>query len=355
MKYIHKIIFILSLLIISSNLFYATEIYNPNVEKISDSKNFVLKSVKHIFDLNSKEGNLKENGNCFIQLSQKFLDALPGGISIELPEQHCVEIIEDIYYEYSIVLQGELTFYGNNYIYSTIQDNNPLYALDNVIVKDVIIKNANRGIELRNNSKVLNSVIENSATGMYLLDSSKVLHSLVKNSYDGFYAFNNSKIYNSNSEFNLNGFLGFDNSTIEKSIAYNNQGFGFILMEDSVGKNLISSENEIGFQLVEYSKIYNSKAIGNQEIGFSLWHGTYGQNLFSKYNKIGISANGEYNFAPKVNNGAFCSNIQEDMFLENSTISGIFYITKKPVGNFINQAIFKDCSQLLNYEHSYYS
>jgi hypothetical protein len=353
MKFINKIIFILTLLIISTNLFYAEDIYKVNnFEKYLDSKESILEPVKNKIDLNSKE-MLLSDGNCILQINQAFLDLLPGGLSIELPDGFCVEIIEDVYYEYNLILEGEFIFYGNDYVYSTVENNNPLYVLDDVVVRNVIINKANRGIELRNNSKVIDSVVKNSATGIYLLNSSKAIHSVVENSNDGFLAFDNSKIYDSNSELNLNGFLAFDNSRIEKSIASKNQHFGFIFMSTSLGKQLIASDNEIGFQLVENSKIYNSRAVSNQEIGFSLWHQTYGQNLFSKYNTIGISAFWDYNFAPKLNNGAFCNNIQEDMVLENSTVSGIMFITKKPVGFYINQAIFKDCSQLLINEYIY--
>jgi hypothetical protein len=355
-KYILGIIF----LILITGIIYSQEInFRQNLNKITN------------------ENDIKDN-NCFIQVTQEYLNNNPDGLLINLSQGECIELIENVCYQNTIILENETIFFGNNYTINSISNKTAINLLDNSTIYNITVKDANVGVVLKHDSKAYNINSNNNNFGFILLNNSKIYNSLAnQNTNTGFILFDNTEIIDSNSYYNNYGILLNNNSfankiniknnhtgailsntsKIKNSISKNNNVTGYILKDNSSGYNLISKNNKNGFSLMNKSKINFSKSENNSEIGFQIYDESIIKNSNAKENGlIGVLSVGNWmeDKKPVIDGGAFCNNNLFEMYLTNSKLRGVIYTDLKKInGNYISDAIFMNCEKLEDYDTIY--
>ncbi|MFH1072400.1 MAG: hypothetical protein V1743_03150 [Nanoarchaeota archaeon] len=227
-----------------------------------------------------------------LQLSQSYFNGLTGDAVFSAPSG-CIELAEDINFEYTIV----------------VKDGSDGFYLDCKYHK-VTGSNDYEGIEVEDETQVKNCAVEGKFNGFFVTDYGTVEDSTSKNNlYDGFVINAHGKVYRSTAEDNaegggygqfgygngfrimdagsveysksrgnLNGFYLSEDATVKNSQAYNNRDYGVLTYGSTADPNPRTQVDDIvvtgsahGFDLMGYAKANRCNATGNTVTGFTLW------------------------------------------------------------------------------------
>lgn len=211
----------------------------PEIEKPELTELYPEPTFTNVTNINLE---FPKNGNC-VELDQAFFDQYNTDINF-IAQNGCVELIENINFNHTIIINGQLIFYGNDY--TLFSNRGTATNLPNIM--------------LNNYAKVQNIIISSTATGwsgdgsgVILNDYSEVTNCTVSNKYISFL---------------LN-----DNSTISNSSVINCVG-GFSLRDNSIGNNLNYSHTD-GGGVFGY-RLYDMAIVNDSECHFAF-------NCFAQY------------------------------------------------------------------------
>ncbi len=336
-----------------------------DVEKDMDILLFKGMIEKKTIEINKE--NILENsvfyegivpkGGC-IQLSQSDFDEFNSDVVFG-NEGECVELIENINFDHSIIIKGD-GFYldcNNNKvtgIYSYEEGYAGIIGTESSVIRKCVVEKrfynfllmdssevydskavgffvhdggwyATTGFELRDFSKAYRIIAENNGGGFALETYPEVYNGTAINNSQGFVAFGNSKVFDSLAKENRVGYVLRHDASINNSVAEDNvyTGFDFSVLGISVVSNSIASGNPIGFSVGEENRIYSSLA-ENNNVGFSVYGNAlvFGSVAVDNSN-VGFSLgeNANVSNCASEGNGAGYS-LMGDSFVEDSIASG---------------------------------
>jgi hypothetical protein len=282
-----------------------------------------------------------------IQLYQSDFDKYTSDVTFG-DSGECVELMENVDFNYSIILKGN-GFYldcNNNKltgIYSHEEGYAGIIGTENSIIKNCIVEKkfynflltdfaevydslatgffthdgtwySTIGFELRDSSKAYNSAASNNGGGFALEAFAEVYNGSAINNSAGYWLFTDSGIYDSLAKENRFGYILRHNASIDNSLAENNiyTGFdftilgvsivsnsiargnsvGFIVGEENIIYSSLAEDNVVGFSVFGDAKVYDSLSSGNSLYGFALDENSFVENVAVVDNEYGIIVSG---------------------------------------------------------------